>query len=71
MGQIFPKKIDLMIRVGLLVAGIGAAATTGGVLFLHHPERIEPGYQPTQPVPYSHKMHAGNLGLDTPGVSTF
>jgi hypothetical protein len=22
------------------------------------------GYQPVQPVPYSHKLHAGNLGID-------
>lgn len=64
MGQIFPKKIDLMIRAGLLVAGLGAAATAGGMLFLHHPKRIEPGYQPSQPVAYSHKLHAGNLGMD-------
>ena len=32
MGQIFPKKIDLMIRGALLVAGLGAAATAGGLL---------------------------------------
>lgn len=64
MGLIFPKKIDLFVRAGLLLVGIGAAATAGGMLFLHHPERIEPGYQPTQPVPYSHKLHAGNLGMD-------
>ena len=64
MGQIFPKKIDLSIRIGFLVVALGAGAAVGGVLFLHHPDRIEPGYQPTQPVPYSHKLHAGNLGLD-------
>jgi hypothetical protein len=64
MGQIFPKNIDLMIRGALLVAGLGAAATAGGMLFIHHPERIEPGYQPQQPIPYSHKLHAGNLGMD-------
>lgn len=53
-----------MIRGALLLVGIGAAATAGGMLFLHHPERIEPGYQPEQPVAYSHKLHAGNLGMD-------
>ena len=25
---------------------------------------IDTGYQPVQPVPYSHKLHAGQLGLD-------
>ena len=58
------KTLTLMTAPIRLVAGIGAAATAGGVLFLHHPKRIEPGYQPTQPIPYSHKLHAGNLGLD-------
>lgn len=64
MAQLFPKKIDLMIRgVGLAVA-IGAGVTAGGMLLLHHPKKIEPGYQPTQPIAYSHKLHAGNLGMD-------
>ena len=64
MGLIFPKNLDLIIRVGVLVAVLGAGATLGGVLWLAHPNQIEPGYVPTQPVPYSHKLHAGNLGLD-------
>lgn len=64
MGLIFPKKLDLMVRVGGLVVLLGAGATVGAMLFLHHPNRIEPGYQPTQPIPYSHKLHAGNLGID-------
>ena len=28
------------------------------------PEAIRIGYQPDQPVPYSHALHAGELGLD-------
>jgi hypothetical protein len=32
--------------------------------YLFHPDRAETGYQPMQPVPYSHKLHAGNLGID-------
>jgi menaquinone reductase, multiheme cytochrome c subunit len=46
------------------MVGLGAAATAGGVFLLTHPETLEPGYQPKQPVPYSHKLHAGNLGMD-------
>ena len=25
---------------------------------------LNPGYQPTQPVPFSHKIHAGELKMD-------
>jgi menaquinone reductase, multiheme cytochrome c subunit len=64
MGLIFPKKSDLIVRGVLLMVGLGAAATAGGVFLLTHPETLEPGYQPKQPVPYSHKLHAGNLGMD-------
>jgi hypothetical protein len=28
------------------------------------PKTITVGYEPTQPVPYSHKLHVGQLGLD-------
>jgi hypothetical protein len=28
------------------------------------PQAIRIGYQPTQPVPYSHALHAGELGID-------
>src|SRR3954465_10957277 len=28
------------------------------------PEAIRIGYQPEQPVPYSHALHAGQLGID-------
>ena len=28
------------------------------------PEALRIGYQPTQPVPYSHALHAGELGMD-------
>ena len=28
------------------------------------PEALREGYQPEQPVPYSHALHAGELGID-------
>ena len=41
------------------------------VLFVIHlfdywlsPSHLEVGYQPEQPIPYSHRLHAGELGID-------
>lgn len=41
-----------------------AGALLGAVLYLAHPQQVDTGYMPVQPVAYSHKLHAGNLGLD-------
>ena len=60
----FSKKSDRILRtVGL----IAAFAVIGGASTLYYatlPTTLEPGYQPKQPVPYSHKLHAGNMGMD-------
>ena len=34
------------------------------VWYYFSPEFYEVGYQPVQPVPYSHALHAGQLGMD-------
>jgi hypothetical protein len=44
----------------LLAAGAAILLTA----YLFRPERVDTGYQPVQPVAYSHKLHAGNLGID-------
>jgi len=48
-----------------------AIAAIGGMLYMpvavglgFSPKTTAVGYAPTQPVPYSHAMHAGKLGLD-------
>lgn len=64
MTPIFPKTADKYFRVvlsGILLAVLGVVTLAA---YLFHPSRADVGYQPVQPVPYSHKLHAGNLGLD-------
>ena len=38
------------------------------LIFVFHyyfsPKNLEVGYQPTQPIPFSHRLHAGELGMD-------
>jgi len=64
MSAIFPKSADKVLR--LAVAGMVVCAGLGAGLFAYfsHPKVTDTGYSPVQPVPYSHKLHAGNLGLD-------
>ena len=60
----FPNWINRAITLGVTVVGVatlyimvvGAAATS--------PETTNVGYSPQQPVPFSHKLHAGQLQMD-------
>jgi hypothetical protein len=64
MGLIFPKSVDRTLRLSVAVVvavGGGVAALVG---YLALPANTDTGYMPVQPVPYSHKLHAGNLGVD-------
>jgi hypothetical protein len=49
--------------VGLVLLPLGTAAA-GGLWYYGTNKHIEVGYTPTQPVDYSHKLHAGDLGID-------
>ncbi len=61
---IFPEWTETLKKwVGILALG----APVYLVLLIMYgvkPQAIRIGYQPDQPVPYSHALHAGELGLD-------
>lgn len=60
----FPKWtnwLPLLLLVGLALTGGGV---TLGVTYYFTPKYTRAGYQPVQPVPFSHKVHAGQLGVD-------
>ncbi|MCA9523393.1 MAG: cytochrome c3 family protein [Myxococcales bacterium] len=64
MAVIFPSwtnKLPHAIGVGLPVVALAAIA---GVWYFFSPEFTDVGYRPKQPIAYSHKVHAGDLGLD-------
>ncbi|MCP4633714.1 MAG: cytochrome C [candidate division Zixibacteria bacterium] len=64
MSQIFPEtatKYFYIIITALLVTGI---ASVGFIWYYFSPWYTDVGYQPKQPVPFSHKLHADDLGLD-------
>lgn len=64
MAQIFPKwtnKIPIAIWIGFLPC---TAVALGLAAYYGSPEFTDVGYRPIQPIPYSHKLHAGELGID-------
>ncbi|MEP0814682.1 MAG: cytochrome c3 family protein [bacterium] len=63
-GPIFPAWFDRLVRIfGLVFVG-GAVYILVLWIFLVSPKTTRVGYQPEQPVPYSHALHAGKLGMD-------
>jgi hypothetical protein len=64
MAQIFPKWTNLIPTVAAIVGGLFAVGAVAGVWYYFSPEYTDVGYRPEQPVPYSHKLHAGDLGID-------
>src|SRR3954468_6257433 len=64
MPAIFSRTIDAKVRmagVGLVVA---VALVVAGWYYYALPSYTRVGYQPEQPVPFSHQQHVGQLGLD-------
>lgn len=64
MSDIFPKwtnKLPLQIAVGAVLVGTVAMA---GVNYYLTPKYTRVGYQPVQPVAFSHAIHAEQLGID-------
>lgn len=61
---IFPKWLDTLKPVigGLLA--VVPVYLLGMVYYGGSPRTTDVGYQPDQPVPYSHALHAGELGID-------
>ena len=64
MAAIFPKSSDIVLKVAGALLAVGALAGVGAYTYYSYPTVIDTGYTPVQPVPYSHKLHAGQLGLD-------
>lgn len=61
---IFPKW-TWVLRPAVAVGAVGGLLyATVVVAFGFSPKATDVGYQPVQPVPYSHALHIGQLGMD-------
>lgn len=64
MANIFPRwtnilPLQIAICLGFVAFGVAAAVT-----YYATPKATRVGYQPDQPIPFDHALHAGQLGLD-------
>lgn len=61
---IFPPWVDSLFRMLSAGGAFGAVYVVLLFTFGASPLTMDAGYMPEQPVPYSHKLHVGELGLD-------
>ena len=64
MAQIFPERSNQLALVLGLGLPLGLVAAVAFVWYYFSPWYTQVGYQPTQPVPYSHRLHAGDLEIN-------
>jgi hypothetical protein len=64
LSAVFPKWFNRLPLIVLFVKGGGAVFGIGFIWYYFSPIYTDVGYAPKQPVPYSHKFHAGDLGID-------
>jgi hypothetical protein len=62
---IFPRWSNWIIPFLFGIVGpIATVSAVGALWYWGSPEFTDVGYAPEQPIPYSHKLHAGELGID-------
>jgi hypothetical protein len=64
LAQILPPWSNKIPLVAAIAGGVGSVLVVAGVWYFFSPWYTDVGYRPIQPVPYSHRLHAGELGLD-------
>ncbi len=61
---LFPRWANYLVPIGV-VSAIAVLTYIPVVLWLGlSPRTLDVGYQPEQPIPFSHKIHAGDLQID-------
>jgi hypothetical protein len=63
MAQLFPKWTNRVPAIATTVGVFGLCAVIGVVWYWFSPKHTQVGYSPEQPVDFSHKLHAGQLGM--------
>ncbi len=64
MSQIFPQWTNKLPAILLAAVALLGAGVVGFLWYYGSPKYTDVGFRPKQPVQYSHKLHAGDLGMD-------
>ncbi len=64
MSKIFPKSANALPLQIVIFITILAGVATAAATYYATPKYLRIGYQPVQPVPFDHSLHAGQLGMD-------
>ncbi|UCD74324.1 MAG: cytochrome c3 family protein [Phycisphaerales bacterium] len=64
MHHVFPKWTNLLLPGSIIVLAVAPFYVLLMVTYGFSPRATDVGYQPPQPIPFSHAVHAGRLGLD-------
>jgi hypothetical protein len=64
LAAIFSRGIDTRVRNAAVGVTLSTALFVAGFYYYAYPQYTRVGYQPEQPVPFSHELHAGQLGMD-------
>lgn len=62
--QIFPRSLNQLPAIAAAALALIGGGVVSAVWYYGTPKHFQVGYEPKQPVPYSHRLHAGELGLD-------
>ena len=64
MTPVFTRRADRIVAAVLVGLSLTALSVVGFTYYYAMPSYTRVGYAPTQPVAFSHKIHAGQLGMD-------
>ena len=64
MANFFPRWTNLLPVKIVLCLGVLGAGMVVGFTYYATPKALRVGYQPSQPIPYSHDLHVRQLGMD-------
>jgi hypothetical protein len=64
MSKIYPKSANALPLQIIIFLGVLGGVAAAGITYYATPAYLRVGYQPVQPVPFEHSLHAGQLGID-------
>ena len=64
MANIFPRGSNILPLKIVLCLAVATPVVCAGAWYYFTPKYTRVGYTPSQPIPFSHRIHAGQLGMD-------